>query len=222
MVLVIIGTVTGSDETPKEAAATAATSQSDASAPAPERWTGSWECVGKIGTKMTINSRYNADVRVACEQFARNYGGVKSLTQASPEKLPPAVKTDERSGYKVVHVLPRQGREDRYYLLMDPVDLSSAAFKSNVKAIITELVSEHGPLYIEFHDSLKSLTTSYKQYGDLSLGRNRTAAEDAEQERHYIAQYLGGSDHTLSFFPASTSGSPGVGRYVDCCGTFEP
>jgi hypothetical protein len=140
---------------------------------------------------------------------------------ATQEQPATASKNEAPSGYRVVHVLPSDNGGAKYYILMDPVNLNSS-FKADVKAIIRKLVSENGPLYIEFHDSLKSLTVSYEQYGDMSwpMGRVRSDAEDAEQVRHYIAQYTGETDHELDFFP---DGAPkGLRSDFNCCETFEP
>jgi hypothetical protein len=76
------------------------------------------------------------------------------------------------------------------YVLIEPVDLTSSAFKEDVKEVIRTLVAQHGAkTSIEVHDAMTSLEVSYKQYGDLSLGRNRTADEDADQALHCVAAF---------------------------------
>lgn len=110
------------------------------------------------------------------------------------------------------------------YVLINPVDLSSDKFKDSVKAIIRDVVSKKGnKISIEIHDKRESLDLSYKQYGDMSLGRVRTQAESDEQEIHYIAVYSGELEtgpyiNSLSFFPGASKDNSVVGKYV---GTLE-
>jgi hypothetical protein len=113
------------------------------------------------------------------------------------------------------------------YILIDPIDLSNGAFKDTIKQLIRVLVAQNGAkTSIEVHDSRNSLTISYKQYGDLSLGRNRTKQEDEEQALHFVAAFSGDLStgiyrNTLQFFIAAFSDHPLVGRYVETI-DFEP
>ena len=107
-----------------------------------------------------------------------------------------------------------------YYVLLDPVDLNNPTFIDNVKYITNKLVSEKGKkTSIEFFDDKNALELSYKQYGDLSLGRTLTENENSWQGIHYIAGYSGELEtdlylNTLYLFPSASSDHPQVGKYV--------
>ena len=101
----------------------------------------------------------------------------------------------------------RYDGEKTIYVLINQQDLSNDSFKKDIKAIVKDLVEKNGEkISIEFHDKKESLDISYKQYGDLSLGRPRTKEEDNLVAIHYIATFQGEMKNgkffnTLSFFP---------------------
>ena len=73
---------------------------------------------------------------------------------------------------------------------------------------------------IEIFDENNSLELSYKEYGDLSLGRVLNKKESNLQAIHLIAAYDGQLKNnlypnTLNFFPSASSGTPKVGSLVN-------
>jgi hypothetical protein len=129
---------------------------------------------------------------------------------------------DEPLRYDVVYSLStaRFDGGKTLYVLIEPVDLTTSAFKDDVRGIVRTLVAQNGAkTSIEIHDARSSLETSYKQYGALSLGRNRTAAEDEDQALHYVAAFSGDLStgiyqNTLEFFIAASSSHSVVGPLV--------
>jgi general stress protein CsbA len=139
---------------------------------------------------------------------------------ASPKNSPvPAAKVPN---YKIVHELTKKRYDGGLYeyVLIDPVSLTSGSFKTNVKAVLRDIVKKKGgKVSIETHDSPQTLDISYKQFGDMSLGRQRTTEENALMAVHYVAAYSGqletaGSEHVLDWFPATFTSDPTVGKYV--------
>lgn len=132
-----------------------------------------------------------------------------------------ANQQDSALTYQIVYTVPNLRNGTNLYVLLDPVDISNANFKDMIKATVRKLVKEHGQnISLEFHDQKDSLKTSYKQYGDFSLGRSRTEAETAIQARHFIALFEGQLENnsffnTLSFFPAALKNAPDIGIYVE-------
>ena len=107
-----------------------------------------------------------------------------------------------------------------YYVLIDPVELDNNNFKEDIKDIIKSLVKEKGTkISVEIHDNKDSLIISYKEYGDLSLGRLTTKEEDNLMATHLIATYNGELKtdlyfNTLYFFIAASSNNPTVEKYI--------
>ncbi|MEH6993714.1 hypothetical protein V7075_13530 [Neobacillus drentensis] len=107
-----------------------------------------------------------------------------------------------------------------YYVLIDPVDSNNTAFMDDVKYLINTFVKEYGrKISIEIFDDRNVLEVEYKLYGDLSLGRPLTDAENQQRAIHYIAGYSGELETGLYFnslwlFPAADSNTPQVGKYA--------
>lgn len=145
-----------------------------------------------------------------------------SQTQSSAEtKLQESLSPPPR--YEILHTVKdkRYDGGDEHYVLIDPVDLSTDQFKEDIKVLVRALVKEKGKKQsFEFHDSRESLDISYKQYGDMSLGRPRTSEEDKILAVHYIAAFSGQLEtgiykNTLQFFLATFKDNPDVGKYVE-------
>lgn len=124
--------------------------------------------------------------------------------------------------YKVTYELSgkRYDGGKYYYVQSDPIGISNQGYKDDVRAIVNDMVAKNGnKITIEVHDNEESLSISYKQYGDMSLGRPRTAAEDTIQARHYVATFSGDLEtntykNTLDFFPAATKQNLEVGQFI--------
>lgn len=108
-----------------------------------------------------------------------------------------------------------------YYVLTQPFNLESDAFKEDIKSIFKKIVSEKGnKVSIEIYDNKDTLELFYKRYGDLSLNRPLTKVEVESNASHLIASYdgdltTGVYKNTLSFFPSGVKTSPLIGKYVD-------
>jgi hypothetical protein len=109
-----------------------------------------------------------------------------------------------------------------YYILIDPVDLSNATFKEDIKAIVKKLVSEKGnKISVDILDNSETLDLFYNShYGVNKLGRILTKDELSEIALHSIASYSGDMDiniykNTLYFFAGASKDHPTVGKYVE-------
>ncbi|HEX2951373.1 MAG TPA: hypothetical protein VHV83_17655 [Armatimonadota bacterium] len=126
--------------------------------------------------------------------------------------------------YRIVYTVPnkRFDNGDEYYVLINPVNLSNTNFKNTVKAVVRDVVRLKGKkVTIEIHDNMATLTLKYKQYGDMSLNRVRTKAEDAQVSQHEIATFSGDNPNNgiglneLDFFPNAFTTTTRVGKFVD-------
>lgn len=124
--------------------------------------------------------------------------------------------------YTIVNkIQTRYDEGNSYYVLIDKTDLSNDSFREIVKSVVRDIVAKKGQkVSIEIFDDMGALEVSYKQYGEMSLGRVLTASEDLLLERHYIAAYSGQLEtglykNSLMFFPAAFTSSDTVGDYVD-------
>ncbi|MCW5887752.1 MAG: hypothetical protein KIT07_06475 [Anaerolineales bacterium] len=131
--------------------------------------------------------------------------------------------SQELPEYQIVYQVPnyRYDGGKAIYVLVDQVDLSSDLFKDDIRNILRMIVSQEGnKISIEIHDSRATLDLSYKQFGDLSLGRLLTQSELDNRGIHLVATYDGDLTtniyvNTLSFFPGAFTDNPNVGGYVD-------
>ncbi len=107
----------------------------------------------------------------------------------------------------------------KYYVLIDPIDISNADFKKDIQNIAQKLVSDRGrKISLDIFDDRKALDVMYKQYGDMSLGRARTESENELVGRHLIASVdvgLSTMPDEISFFPGTFKSNPEVGKYVE-------
>lgn len=129
----------------------------------------------------------------------------------------------ENLKYKIIYVLNNKRYDGGkiYYVLIEPINLNSDNFKTEIKTITKKIISERGKkISIEFHDNLESLNISYNYYGIGSLNRQKTNDENKILERHFIAMYDGELEtniyfNTLTFFPAAFKETLEVGKYVE-------
>jgi len=113
-------------------------------------------------------------------------------------------------------------REDgniTYFILIDPVDLSSDEFIGQIKNIIKQVVKEKiekENISIEIFDNREALDIALKD----------KSSEDPLLQDHFIARYIGESESeiyrdTLYIFPVTTKGGIGPGKYFDVI-EFDP
>jgi hypothetical protein len=163
-----------------------------------------------------VNSTPSEKVEEVPTKKEESIQGTKEVIQDTNENK----KTPK---YELVYELANKRYDGgkSLYVLIDPVDLKSDAFKDDIKSIVKKIVSEKGnKISIEMHDKKAALDISYKQYGDLSLGRVRTREESEELAIHFIAAYEGDLAtmiylNTLMFFPAASKDTAKVGKYVE-------
>lgn len=140
--------------------------------------------------------------------------GIKVIPKAQEVKTPK---------YQIMYELlnKRYDGGKNYYVLIDPVDLSSDSFKNDIKNIAKKIVTEKGnKISIEIHDKKTTLDLSYKQYGDMSLGRVLNQSELDERAIHLIADFSGNLEtniylNSLSFFPGAFEDNTKIGRYLE-------
>lgn len=145
---------------------------------------------------------------------------VEEVADSAPEEKV-SVKAEPR--YTVIYTKPkhRSDQASAYWILIDTVDLSSDAFKSDVENVVRKLINEEGSkISLSIFDDRSALDVNYKQYGDLSLGRVRTDEESQAQERHFVATFDGDYkefnfqyDDELTYFPGAIKSTPIVGQY---------
>jgi len=100
-----------------------------------------------------------------------------------------------------------------YFILIDPVDLTSEAFVGHIKNIIKQVVKEKikkENISIEIFDNREALEAVFKDIN----------SEDPLLQTHFIAKYVGESDtetyrDTLYIFPVAPKGGFGTGKYFD-------
>ena len=140
--------------------------------------------------------------------------------KAKAEQTAQEVKTPK---YQILYELSNKRYDGgkNYYVLIDPVDLSSDSFKNDIKTIAKKIVAKKdNKISIEIHDKKATLDLSYKQYGDMSLGRVLNQSELDERAIHLIADYSGDLEtniylNSLSFFPGAFEDNAKVGKYLE-------
>lgn len=122
--------------------------------------------------------------------------------------------------YEIVHEVSgkRYDGGKIYYVLIDPVKLSSTSFKDDVKIIINNITKEKGAkISVNIYDKKTALESSYDE---ASYQKVPTQKENAEDEIHNVAIFSGELKtniypNTLSFFPATFTDNKTVGKYVE-------
>ena len=109
----------------------------------------------------------------------------------------------------------------RYYLLVNPIDLSNDNFKDGIKGIIIRFVEKHGnKVSLNIYDKLETLENDYKETEKM----NTTVSTDPEYlkdiELHFIAYYDGDLStglylNTLGFFPAYYYDNSVIEKYLE-------
>ena len=124
--------------------------------------------------------------------------------------------------YKVMHTLPNYRADGglNLYVLIPPADLANDSFKLGIQGLVRKLVHQYGAkTSMEFHDNRRSLNASFREYASENPSIP-TPAEEALMAVHNIASFdgdLAGNvyPNTLTFFPATDTSNPKVGKYVD-------
>ena len=122
--------------------------------------------------------------------------------------------------YEIVHEVSgkRYDGGKIYYILIDPVKLSDASFKDDIKVIINNIVKEKGTkISVNIYDKKAALESSYDE---ASYQKIPTQKENVEDEIHNVAIFSGELKtniypNTLSFFPATFTDNKTVGKYVE-------
>jgi hypothetical protein len=140
------------------------------------------------------------------------------------EKVEEVQDIQKTPNYEVVYTINNkygQGEID-FGILIDPVDVQSNYFKEDIKFIVTKVVQEKGKkVSIDILDDKKTLGLYQKShYAQNTLGRILTQDEMELIGDHLVASFSGqfGEEivqNSLSFFPATGSDNPRVGKYVE-------
>lgn len=149
--------------------------------------------------------------------------GIKVIPKEEKAKAGQTAQEVKTPKYQIVYELSNKRYDGgkNYYVLIDPVDLSSDSFKNDIKTIAKKIVTEKGKkISIEIHDKKTTLDLSYKQYGDMSLGRVLNQSELDERAIHLIADFSGDLEtniylNSLSFFPGAFEDNTKVGKYLE-------
>lgn len=152
-------------------------------------------------------------------------GDAQQSIEETKQDPVPVVETEPEPAPTYTTVYTKQNyRSDgavKLWILIEPVDVSSDAFKADVENVIRQVIKEKGAkISLSIFDQRSTLDLDYKQYGDLSLGRARTEEESAQMARHAIAVFDGefGNNfmypNELSYFPGAFKNTPEVGQYV--------
>ena len=141
------------------------------------------------------------------------------------ENTPQIVETAQQQEiqipkYEIIHEVSgkRYDGAKIYYVLIDPVKLSDASFKDDVKAIINNITKEKGAkISVIIYDKKSSLESSYDE---ASYQKIPTQKEKTEGEIHNVAIFSGELKtdiylNTLSFFPATFRDNKTVGKYLE-------
>jgi hypothetical protein len=119
----------------------------------------------------------------------------------------------------------RHDNAPAYWVLIDPINVATDNFKKYVEEVLRKIIAEKGEkISASIFDDRSMLDLDYKQYGDLSLGRVRTAEEDVEMSRHLVAVFSGQYElnamykNEIMWFPGAFKSTLEVGKYV---GTIE-
>lgn len=111
-----------------------------------------------------------------------------------------------------------------YYVVIDPVDVSFDGFKSAVKQVLQALAhSNGGPVFTaQIWDHLPAAQTevSHRSNPDL-FSQDLFEAKESLNNRHFIAQYVGGlasvaepPAYVLMWFPVTGPADPTVAQWV--------
>lgn len=142
-----------------------------------------------------------------------------SNVSATPE--PASVEIPK---YSVVHESSsvRYDGGKVFYVLIDPIDITSSNFKDKIKALVRKIAAQENnkKVSILIFDKNPTLDLYYRQYVELSLGRVRTEAESEDLSIHFIGSYDGALEtmhpiNSLTFFPSAFNSTKSVGKYVE-------
>lgn len=118
----------------------------------------------------------------------------------------------------------RPDKATTYYVVIDPIDVTTEIFKDTVKSVFAALASVEGGPQFSAHvwDSLTAAQTevSYKSQPDL-FSDDQIAAKETANETHFVASYVGGlvypgesPSFVILWFPHSSIDNLAVGQWV--------
>jgi hypothetical protein len=158
-----------------------------------------------------------------------------STDSATSESVTPssaASATLTQRNFTIAGESKRHDDQPTYYVVVDPVNLDSSAFKDTVKNAVETLAADNGnPDFTAWiFDDLEIAKTAYAEADapiDLTGDTNAMKAKLQAKELHLIAVYSGGNSMTqnpyeISWFPSATSDSPTVGRWYEPREQWKP
>ncbi len=126
--------------------------------------------------------------------------------------------------YTVIGERERFDDQPIYYLLIDPVDVSTDEFKNSVKGVLQALAAKQGnPNFSAwFYDNREIGRLAYDDQVTPPVmdSPEEIKAKASAREPHLIASYSGGNPNAwmmygISWFPGATTSSPTIGQWVD-------
>lgn len=165
-----------------------------------------------------------------------------AATTTAPSAVPPTATSQAPTPtYNVVgEVTKRRDNVPTYYVVTDPVDLSSDAFKQDVQRVVQALAKTNGGpnfnAWVYDDEAVAATEFHYDTNPSDALQRStdQMNADEAEEEQHLVAMYVGGWDqntakpstatdaYNISWFPSASTDSPNVGQYVSWQEQWKP
>ena len=150
------------------------------------------------------------------ERTAATETPTASLTPAPPPPATPTYSVIGQSGN-------RYDGQPVYFVVIDPVDLSTDGFKQNIKLVIQAVANTHGSpdfsARVFDDEDIASEAFSEETHPPLGSPDEIRAFEDLKAQ-HLVAMYAGGFEtmpepYVLRWYPGAFTGTPNVGQYVD-------
>lgn len=165
----------------------------------------------------------NGYIEAANGEFNKLKVGETTATQTTGEEKSTETETTIIIKYNINYTVDnaRFDGGTRYYLLINPIDLSDGNFKDGIKGIVRRFIKIHGnKVSLNIYDKLETLENDYKE----TEKSNTTVSTDPEFlkdiELHFIAYYDGDLSaglylNTLGFFPAYYEDNPVIEKYLE-------
>lgn len=147
-------------------------------------------------------------------------GGATSATSTPPVITVSAPATPN---YKIIAKTTNQrfDHKPNYYIVIDPVDVSTDSFKQTVKLVLRAVARTNGgdPNFsADVFDDESTANTAYSYDTSNGIGVNASdlKAQADQEKQHCVAMYNGGvnNEYEIAWYPENLVSSPNVGKYV--------
>jgi hypothetical protein len=177
---------------------------------------------GSSDDKKNAKKKDDQPVAEVKQEENQNVATETKAEVAESQPAQEAIQEIKTPDFEIVYELKNQrydGGAD-YYVLIKPVNLANDNFKNDIMAITKKMVKEKGSkISIEFFDSKEALDFHYQKWVKMTVSRPETQKEKDLLALHYIAGFSGELKtdpdfNSLSFFLATFTDNPKVGKYV--------